>query len=117
MEKFTHLVWYLKLLYGWPGYRIVFRIHNRTPKRPMVQDLSETTRKRVETLNQYDIELYEWVKNRFLSEIEPLEPNFSREVRRFELLNRSFRFVRRFNPQPIHAAMKQLLVSETATQS
>jgi hypothetical protein len=85
LEQFTALVWFLKRLYGWPLDRVLFRIRNKTENRPGVEDVSEATRKRLETLNQYDIELCEWVKARFAKQIEPLEPYFSREVRRFEL--------------------------------
>ncbi|HWX13365.1 MAG TPA: hypothetical protein VNY06_00555, partial [Methylocella sp.] len=91
--------------------RVFFRILNETPKRPRKDAVSETTRKRLEALNQYDIELYEWVKERFAKQIEPLEPDFSREVRRFEMLNRSVRRIRQLTPRPIHRTMKQLLLS------
>jgi hypothetical protein len=116
MEKFTALVWFLKRLYGWPIHRAVFRIHNESPARPKLDAMSETTRKRLERLNQYDIELYKWVKERFAKQIELLEPNFSREVRLFDLLNCSFRRIRRVNPRPIHATMKHLLLSPQAMQ-
>ena len=78
---------------------------------------SETTRKRLKALNQYDIELYEWVKERFAKQIEPLEPNFSREVRLFEMLNCSFRLILRLTPRSIHARMKHLLLSPHEMQS
>jgi hypothetical protein len=117
MEKFAALVWFLKRLYGWPTHRAVFRIHNETPDRPKLETISETTRKRLEALNQYDIELYEWAKERFAKQIEPLEPDFSREVRRFEILNHSFRLILRLTPRPIHATMKHLLLSPRAMQS
>jgi Sulfotransferase family len=54
MEKFAALVWFLKRLYGWPTHGAVFRIHNETPDRPKLETISETTRKRLEALNQYD---------------------------------------------------------------
>jgi Sulfotransferase family len=110
LEKFTHLIWFLKRLYGWPTYMALFGRQNETPDRPTLEHVSETTRNRLKTLNRYDIELYEWVKDRFMNQIEPSEPNFSREVRLFELLNCSFRCVRRFTPYPIHAAVKGSLV-------
>jgi hypothetical protein len=65
------------------------------PDRPKLETISETTRKRLKALNQYDIELYEWVKERFAKQIEPLEPNFSRL---FEMLNCSFRLILRLTP-------------------
>jgi hypothetical protein len=89
LEKYSALVWFLKRLYGWPLHRVLFQIRNETPNRPKVEAVSEATRKRLETLNQYDTELYNWVKARFAKQIEPLEPDFSREVRLFDMLNRS----------------------------
>jgi Galactose-3-O-sulfotransferase len=111
LEMFTHLIWFLKRLYGWPTHLILFRRQNETPGRPSAHAVSESTRKRLETLNRYDIELYEWVKDRFMKQIEPLEPEFSREVRRLEMLNSAFQRVRPFIPQPVHAAMKHLVWS------
>ncbi len=109
MEKYTALVWFLKRLYGWPIHRALHRIHHETTNRPTLDSISEKTRKRLERSNQYDIELHEWVKDRFAKQIEPLEPKFSREVRRFDMLNRSYRRIRRAIPQPIPAMVRHLL--------
>ncbi len=72
LEKFTALVWFFKRLYGWPFHRTLFQIRKVNPNRHKQEAVSEATRKRLETLNQYDIELYEWVKARFAKQIEPL---------------------------------------------
>jgi hypothetical protein len=53
----------------------------------------------------------------FAKQIEPLEPGFSREVRRFEMLNRSFRQIRQLTPRPIRATIKHLLLAPQAMQS
>ena len=87
------------------------------PDRPKLETISETTWKRLKALNQYDIELYEWVKERFAKQTNPLEPDFSREVRRFEMLNCSFRLILRLTPRPIHETIKHLLLSPQAMQS
>jgi hypothetical protein len=109
LEQFTALVWFLKRLYGWPLYQVPFRISNKTAYRPRLEDVPAATRKRLETLNQFDIELYEWVKERFAKKIEPLEPNFSREVHRFELLNSVVQQIAEYSPKPIYAAARNLL--------
>jgi Sulfotransferase family len=67
LEKFTHLVWFLKRLYGWPTHLALFGPRNKTPNRPPVHAVSKSTRNRLETLNQYDTDLYEWVTNRFMN--------------------------------------------------
>ena len=104
LEQFTALVWFLKRLYGWPLHRVLFRNTNESANRPRLEDVSEATRKRLEILKQYDIELYEWVKARFAKQIEPLEPNFSREVRQFGALNHVVQRIGRHAPAKIRDA-------------
>jgi hypothetical protein len=110
IEEYTALVWFLKRLYGWPFHRVLFRINNETPNRPKLAAVSEATRKRLETLNRYDIEVYEWVKARFAKQIQSMEPHFSREVRRFDMLNRGVQRISRLSPQPIRELAKRLLL-------
>jgi hypothetical protein len=109
-EQITALVWFLKRLYGWPLHRVFFEIRNDNLNRLKLEDVSVATRKRLEALNQYDVELYEWVRTRFAKQIEPLEPNFSREVRLFDMLNRSAQQILRLTPAPIKAMVKHRLV-------
>ena len=104
LEQFTALVWYLKRLYGWPLRRILFRRTNQSADRPKLEDVSKTTRKRLETLNQYDIELHEWVKARLVQQIAPLEPDFSREVREFDALNREYQRIDGLFLEPLRRA-------------
>lgn len=109
LEEFAALVWFLKRLYGWPFYWVLFRIHNENPNRPKLAAVSEATRKRLETFNKYDIELYDWVKARFAKQIQSMEPRFSREVRRFDMLNRAVNRIQRLSPQPIRGLAHRLL--------
>jgi hypothetical protein len=111
MEKYSALVWFLKRLYGWPLHRVLFQIRNETVNRPKLEEVPEATRKRLETLNQYDMELYGWVKVRFAKQIEPLEPHFSREVRLFDMLNRLSQRVDRLIPVSIRNKARRLLFS------
>jgi hypothetical protein len=110
IEEYTALVWFLKRLYGWPFHWVLFRIDNETPNRPKSAAVSEAPRKRLETLNQYDIEVFEWVKARFAKQIQSMEPHFSREVRRFDMLNRGVQRISRLSPQPIRRLAKRLLL-------
>ncbi|MFZ0494713.1 MAG: hypothetical protein WBD78_01150 [Methylocella sp.] len=109
IEEYTALVWFLKRLYGWPFHRVLFRINNETPNRPKRAAVLEATRKRLETLNQYDIEVYEWVKARFATQIQSMEPHFSRKVRRFDMLNRAVQRISRLSSQPVRELAKRLL--------
>jgi hypothetical protein len=109
LEQFNELAWFLKRLYGWPLHRVVYLMHNKNEKRPKLEEVSKTTRKRLEMLNQYDIELYEWAKVRFAKQIEPLEPNFSQEVRRFKMLNSAVRQLAEYSPKAIYKFARDLL--------
>jgi hypothetical protein len=87
LEEITELVWFLRWLYKWPVHRLFFPIRNINPDRPNRGSVSTSTRKRLEELNYYDAELYEWVSARFRRQIAPLGPHFSREVKIFGTLN------------------------------
>jgi Sulfotransferase family len=109
LEAFTALVWFLKRLYGWPVRRVFFDIRNETPDRPHTGAVPERTRWRLHELNKYDVALYEWVKLRFAKQIRPLEPRFSRQVRRFERMNRYARHLGRLSPEGVRNAGRRLL--------
>ena len=65
LEQFTSLVWFFKRLYGWPVHRVLFRRQKADTGRPPLEEVSAATRRRLAEMNQYDIELYEWVRDRF----------------------------------------------------
>jgi hypothetical protein len=109
LAKFTTLVWFLKRLYGWPLHRVIFRIHNEATNRPKLEAVPQAIREQLEISNQYDIELYEWVKARFAKQIDPLEPNFSREVRRFDTLSHFANRIDRHSPQSIRVMAQRVL--------
>jgi hypothetical protein len=60
------------------------------------------------------MELYEWVRERFAQQIRPLEPSFSREVRRFEMLNTAAQKFYRAAPDSIRRLATQRLSSGQA---
>ena len=76
--------------------------------------MSAATRQRLTEMNRYDIELYEWVLKRFAQQIKPLEPGFSREVRRFEVLNTAAQKFYRTAPDSIRKLVTQRLNSGQA---
>jgi hypothetical protein len=109
LEQFTALVWFFKRLYGWPWHRMFFRSVNKSAIRPRLEAVSEATRLHLATMNQYDMELYEWVKLRFARQIEPLSPNFSHELRRFELQNRLIQQIAQRSPRSIYPIARGLM--------
>ena len=110
MEQFSALVWFFKRLYNWPVHRAFFSIKNDSAASGRPKDLvSAETRNRLTQMNQYDTELHEWVRERFAQQIRPLEPGFSREVRRFEMLNAAARKLHRTAPEPVGKLASRLL--------
>lgn len=114
LEQFTALIWFFKRLYGWPLHRVLFRRHNADTGRPLLERVSAATRERLAEMNRYDMELYEWVRERFEQQIRPLEPGFSREVRRFEMLNTAAQKFYRTAPDSIRRLATQRLYSGQA---
>lgn len=88
LERFAALVWYFKRLYAWPLHRCFYLRRNENNRRPSVETISASTRRRLTSWNQYDLELYHWVEARFASQLAPLQPQFDRQVRRFAAINR-----------------------------
>jgi Sulfotransferase family len=113
IEQVIALIWFFKRLYDWPLHLAFFNVHNEAADngRPTVDVVPHETRNRLRELNQYDTELYGWVKQRFADQIAPLEPAFSREVRRFEQLNGYMRRIDRSVPSFLNKAAKGLLSS------
>ena len=109
LESFTALVWFFKLLYDWPLHRTFFQIRNETPDRPRTEAVPEATRERLHEYNKYDAELYQWVKRRFSEQIGPLEPQFSRQVRWFDRMNRCVQRLGPLSPQGIQKLGRALL--------
>ena len=111
LEQFTALVWFFKRLYGWPLHRVLFRRQKARPRAgPRSNGVSAATRHRLAEMNRYDMELYEWVRERFAQQIRPLEPGFSREVRRFEMLNTAAQKFYRTTPDSIRKLVTQQTV-------
>jgi hypothetical protein len=126
LEQFTALIWFLKRLYGWPLRRVIFRRHNENAGRktatdegrPPLERVSAATRQRLTEMNRYDMELYEWVRERFAQQIRPLEPGFSREVRHFEMLNAVAQKFYRAAPDSIRRlATKRLYSGQAANRN
>jgi hypothetical protein len=114
LEQFNALVWFLKRLYGWPLHRVIFPRHNETAGRPPLERVSAAARQRLAEMNRYDTELHQWVRERFEQQIRPLEPGFSREVRRFEMLNSAAQRLHRTAPDPVRKLASRLLYTPQA---
>jgi hypothetical protein len=109
LEEFTSLLLFLRRLYGWNLRDILYKVRNVTPGRPRLDMVAMATRRRLEDYNRYDIELYEWVKARFAKQIRDLEPGFSRDRRRFEIMNSAAQRVSGIIPGPVRRVARRML--------
>ena len=98
LEDFTALVLYLRRIYGWSWAKVLFEEINQTKARPTLEQIPDSTRRRIEELNRYDIALYEWAKERFRAQIAALGPSFQRDLRMFDAINRTVRTAGRVVP-------------------
>jgi hypothetical protein len=110
LGSFTSLLLVLRALYGWKLWQILFVRRNvGTDDSPGTEPISAASRRRLEQINQYDIELYDWVKARFAEQTRALEPDLSRDLRLFEMLNTTAQSVRRTMPDQIARSISLLL--------
>jgi hypothetical protein len=109
LERLDALVWYFKRLYGWPTQRCFYLVRNETASRPALSAVSESTRQRLADWNRFDIELYEWVKERFALQIAPMQPGFDEQVRRFATMNRLVRRLAEASPANVRRIANHVL--------
>lgn len=122
LPQFNELVWFFKCLYGWPLHRLLFNRRNEDAGRksaaddgrPKLGQVSAATRARLAELNRYDTDLYEWVRDRFAAQLAPLQPQFGRDMRRFERLNSFAQKAYRVAPDRVRAAASQLIFPQRA---
>lgn len=114
LEEITGMLLFLRRLYGWNLRDILYQIRNVTPGRPSLNAVPIATRRRLEDYNRFDIELYDWVKARFAKQIRDLEPGFSRDRRRFEVMNSAAQAVSRIVPGPVRGVARRMLSSKSS---
>ncbi len=111
LESFNTLLLVLRAIYGWNLWQILFVRHNvgkdDAPQQP--ETISAASRQRLEETNRYDMALYQWVKDRFAEQTKSMEPELSRDLRRFETLNSVAQRVRQTTPDPVARSISQLL--------
>jgi Sulfotransferase family len=88
LEAFNSLLLLLRSVYGWKLWQLLYVRHNIGSEAAPSGDLISTgSRRRLEEMNRYDTQLYEWVKLRFAEQTRAMEPELSRDLRRLEMLN------------------------------
>ncbi|HEY1781870.1 MAG TPA: sulfotransferase family 2 domain-containing protein [Roseiarcus sp.] len=97
LEKFNSLLLMLRALYGW-NLRQLLHVRHKVHNEGSLGLISPLSRKRVEETNRYDTQLYEWVRARFAEQVREMEPELSRDLQKFEILNAVAQRVRRTTP-------------------
>jgi hypothetical protein len=112
LEGFTSMLLLLRRLYGWKLQQVFFVRRNVGAHRDSKKEpISAASRRLLEATNPYDMELYGWVKSRFAEQMSALEPDLSRELRRFERLNDAAQRVQQIAPEPVRKLAARLLFS------
>lgn len=71
-------------------HRIYYDIRNQTIRRPLKEQIPDSTLSLIADRNQVDIELYSFVKSNLSKMIECEGPEFLNDMRRFKLINRPY---------------------------
>ena len=117
LEAFSSLLLVLGDLYGWKLWQMLYVRYNtrnegyntRNEAAAPKASISTAGRRRLEEMNRYDMQLYEWVKVRFAEQTRAMEPELSRDLRRFELVNAAAQRVRRTTPDVVARPIGRLL--------
>jgi hypothetical protein len=110
MEAFNTLLLVLRATYGWKLRQILYVRHNVGDEGAHLEHLvSSASRRRLEEMNAYDTQLYNWARERFAEQTRALEPDLSRDLRRFEVLNATATWARRTAPDVVARRIMHLL--------
>lgn len=85
-ERFDETLLLLKRTLGWKN--IFYIKENVNESRPGIKDVNEDTIKVIEKHNELDIQLYQYVTQKFNETLKSQDGQFERELELFKLLNR-----------------------------
>jgi hypothetical protein len=109
LEQVTELALLLRRVYGWPMRRLQTEYKNPTKERPKSVEVSPRLIKIIEDCNSYDLELYEWVGNRFAEQRRLFEPGLSRDLRVFGVVNRALNKAGEILPWSVRKRLAEIL--------
>jgi hypothetical protein len=109
VDQIVDLALMLRLVYGWPMRRLQTEYKNLTKGRPKLRAIPPQLIRSIEQKNAYDLELYEWVRNRFAAQKEPFEPQLSRDRRLFQAVNSTLNSVGQILPWKLRKQIAELL--------
>jgi len=112
VEKFDESLVLLKTILNWSN--VHYRWQNATDKRVRREDVPDALIDEIKGCHPRDVKLYETAASRFSAQIESLEPQFSRDLKRFRQSNLVFnRLSRALGPAGVYVAGRILLAIRT----
>jgi hypothetical protein len=109
VEQLADLALILRIIYGWPMRRLFNEYKNRTKLRPRRKQIPPRLLRIIEDCNRHDIELHEWVTERFVRQSLSFEPHLSRDRRVFGIINRALTATGQILPPGPRKRMAELL--------
>lgn len=109
LEQVTELALLVRRIYGWPMRRLQTEYKNPTKERPKSAEVSPRLIKIIEECNAYDMELYEWVGKRFAEQRQLFEPELSRDLRIFGVVNRTLNKAGEMLPWALRKRLAEIL--------
>lgn len=109
LERITELALLLRRIYGWPMRRLQTEYKNPTRERPRAGKIPPRILRIIEERNAHDIALYEWVCERFAEQRALYEPELSRDLRVFGLVNRALTTAGEILPWTLRKRLAQIL--------
>ncbi len=109
VEQLAELALMLRIIYGWPVRRLFNEYKNRTKLRPAQKEIAPRLLRIIEECNRHDVELYEWVVERFARQCRSFEPRLSRDRRLFGIINRALTAAGQILPPGSRKRMAELL--------
>ena len=108
LERMADLALIIRKTYSWPMRRLLTEYKNKTQRRLHVNDISPSVRKIVEESNLFDLELYDWVRNRFAMQCQLFEPQLSRDRRVLNVVSTALNDAGRILPWQVRKRLAQI---------
>jgi hypothetical protein len=109
LENITEVALLIRRVYGWPMRRLFTEYKRRTKRRPRLDEVAPRVLKILEGCNSYDLELHEWVGQRFAAQRRHFEPSLSRDEQVFKVVSRTLNGAGRLIPWSARKRLAQLL--------
>jgi len=108
LESMVDLALIIRRTYGWPMRRLLTEYKNKTRRRLRLNEISPRVHKMVEECNFFDLELYDWVRERFATQCQLFEPQLSRDRRVLNVVGTALNDTGRILPWQLRKRLAQI---------